>query len=78
MAWTTGYVHQSGNTTVTWAITGDALSTHDCVVVRYYSGRSGIRIKSITVYRYPKRYLVTTQVIGNTSVVFKFSAEKMN
>jgi len=78
MAWTTGMITQNGNTTVTWKISGGSLSSHDCVVVRHVSGSSGIKITSKTIYLYPNRYYVTTQVVGSKAVAFRFSAERMN
>ncbi|MCW4015641.1 MAG: hypothetical protein NWF06_04665 [Candidatus Bathyarchaeota archaeon] len=78
MAWTTNTVTQNGNTTVTWQISGSALSTHDCVVLKPTSGSSGVKITSITVYRDPTRYSVTVQVVGSAAMAYRFAAEQMD
>jgi hypothetical protein len=78
MAWTTGQVTQNGNTTLSWVITGSALSTHDAVVVGPTSGSSGLRINSVTVRRSPTSYTVSLSVIGAAAMAFRFSAEQMD
>ena len=78
MAWTTGTVTQNGNQTLTWIITGGALSTHDAVVVKPTAGSSGLRINSTTVRRSPKRYDVSVTVVGGGAMSFQFAAEQMD
>lgn len=78
MAWTTNEVTQNGNTTATWSITGDALSTHDAIVVRPTAGGSGVRINSITARRSSTRYSVSVTVVGAEAMAFRFSAEAMD
>lgn len=78
MAWTTNQVTQNGNTTGTWTITGSALTTHDCIVVRPTSGTSGLRIESKTILPNPIRYEVAVRVVGSGAVAFRFAAEAMD
>lgn len=78
MSWTTGQITQNGNTTLTWIITGSALSNADAVVVRPISGSSGLKINSVTARVSPKRYDVSLSVVGSAAMAFKFSAEEMD
>jgi len=78
MAWTTNQVTQNGNTTVSWNVTGSALSTHDAIVVKPTSGGSGLRINSITARLGPTRYSVSVSVVGAGAMAFRLAAEQMD
>jgi hypothetical protein len=78
MAWTSNMVTQNGNTTLTWSVSGGALSTHDCIVVKPVSGSSGIRITNVTAFLSPTRYHVTVQVAGAGAMAFRLCAERMD
>ena len=78
MAWTTNQVSQNGNSTVTWTISGGALSTHDAVVPGPTSGSSGLRLENVTVRRDPTRYAARTTVVGAGAMSLRFYAEQMD
>lgn len=78
MAWTTDQVTQNGNTTLSWSISGGALTNHDAIVVKPTSGSSGLRINSITARISPNRYSVSLTVVGAVAMAFRFAAEAMD
>jgi hypothetical protein len=78
MSWTTNQVTQNGNTTVSWTVTGSALSTHDAIVVKPTSGSSGLRINSITARIGPTQYTVSVSVVGAAAMAFRLAAEQMD
>ena len=78
MAWTTNEVTQNGNTTGSWNITGDALSTHDAIVVKPTAGGSGLRLNDVTARQSPTRYSVSVTVVGAEAMAFRFAAEAMD
>jgi hypothetical protein len=78
MSWTTSQQTQNGNTTVSWHITGSALTRGDAIVVRPNSGSSGLKINSVTARISPNSYDVSLSVIGGAAMAFQFSAEEMD
>ena len=78
MSWTTNQVTQNGNTTLSWHITGSALSSADAIVVRPISGSSGMKVNSVTARVGPNNYDVSVSVVGPVAMAFKFSAEEMD
>ncbi|MDQ1589850.1 MAG: hypothetical protein QOG71_477 [Pyrinomonadaceae bacterium] len=78
MSWTSVQATQNGNTTLTYTISGSALSVADDVVIRGVSGSSGIRLNSVTLFLKPTRYKASVSIIGTEQVKFKFSAEEMD
>lgn len=78
MSWTTAQITQNGNTTLSWHVTGSALSSADAIVVRPVSGNSGLKINSVTARIGPHSYDVSVSVIGAGAMAFKLSAEEMD
>ena len=79
MAWSSGLIATTGNTTLNWAwgIVGGG-SHHDVVVVGPEAGTSHIEIERLMVRASPLRYQVTTRVTGAGAVTFRFYGQQIN
>lgn len=77
MGWKTSQATQNGNSTVVYGITGNPLSTHDCVVLGIDSGNSHVRIEHIDRRINPTKYVVRVRVLDAGAVSFRLYGEKI-